>query len=143
MSLSVLGSVALVVGLALASVVVAAALVVSLPSTYFVDGPTSGGRPERSLIVRWSVRVLKNVLGAFLVVAGTLMLFTPGQGVLTVLLGLLLLDLPGKRTLARKFVSLPRVHQALNRLRARFGRPPLVLEQKREDLSHEEIASTR
>jgi hypothetical protein len=143
MSLSVLGSVALVVGLALASVVVAAALVVSLPSTYFVDGPTSGGRPERSLIVRWSVRVLKNVLGAFLVVAGTLMLFTPGQGVLTVLLGLLLLDLPGKRTLERKLVSLPRVQQALNRLRARFGRPPLVLEQKREDLSHEVIASTR
>ncbi len=143
MSLSLLGSVALVVGLAVASVVVAAALVVSLPSTYFVDGPTPGGWPERPLVVRWAVGVLKNVLGAFLVVAGTLMLFTPGQGVLTVLLGLLLLDLPGKRTLERKLVSLPRVHQALNRLRARFGRPPLVLEQKREDLSHEKIASTR
>jgi hypothetical protein len=130
MPLSLFGLVALVVGLALASVVVAAALVVRLPPAYFVDGPTPGGWRERSLIVRWAVRVLKNVLGAFLVVAGTLMLFTPGQGVLTIVLGLLLLDLPGKRALERKLVSQPRVHQALNRLRAWFGRPPLVLEER-------------
>jgi hypothetical protein len=133
MSLSLLGSVAFVLALALASVVVAAALVVSLPPTDFLDGPTPGGWRERPIVVRWAVRILKNVLGAFLVVAGILMLFTPGQGVLTVLLGLLLLDLPGKRTLERKLVGLPRVRHALNRLRARFGRPPLVLEQERSD----------
>jgi hypothetical protein len=132
MPLSLLGSAALVIGLALASVAVAAALVVSLPPTYVLGGPTPGGWRERPLFVRWSVRVLKNVLGAFLVVAGALMLFTPGQGVLTILLGLLLLDLPGKRPLERKLVSLPRVRQALNRLRARFGRPPLVLEERGE-----------
>jgi hypothetical protein len=143
MSLSLLGLVALVVGLAFASIAVAAALVVSLPPTYFLEGTTQGGWREHSLVVRWAVRMLKNVLGALLVIAGTLMLFTPGQGVLTILLGLLLLDLPGKRALERKLVSLPRVHLALNRLRARFGRPPLVLEQKRERVSHEEIASTR
>ncbi len=140
MSLSLLGSVALVIGLALASVAVATALVLSLPPTYFLDGPTPGGWRERSLVVRWAVRVLKNVLGAFLVVAGTLMLFTPGQGVLTILLGLLLLDLPGKRTLERKLVSLPRVHRALNRLRARIGRPPLVLEEREEKTARSVVA---
>ena len=140
MSLSLLGSVALVIGLALASVAVATALVLSLPPTYFLDGPTPGGWRERSLVVRWAVRVLKNVLGAFLVVAGTLMLFTPGQGVLTILLGLLLLDLPGKRTLERKLVSLPRVHRALNRLRARIGRPPLVLEERDEKTARSVVA---
>jgi hypothetical protein len=142
MSPPLLWSAALIIGLALASVAVATALVVSLPPTYFLDGPTPGGRREPVPVVRWAVRVVKNVLGAFLLVAGSLMLFTPGQGVLTVLLGLLLLDLPGKRALERRLVSLPRVHQALNRLRARFGRPPLILEQTRGNLSQEENATT-
>ena len=49
-----------------------------------------------------------------------------GQGVLTILLGIMLSDFPGKERLERKIVSYPKVLEALNRLRERFGsQPPL------------------
>ena len=50
----------------------------------------------------------------------------PGQGLLTMLVGLVLLDIPGKRRLELKLVSRPRVVRAINRLRKRFSRPPLL-----------------
>lgn len=56
------------------------------------------------------------------------MLFTPGPGVLTILIGVMLLNFPGKRRLERKLVERPRVLEAINRLRARFGKAPLILE---------------
>jgi hypothetical protein len=49
----------------------------------------------------------------------------PGQGVLTILLGIMLSDFPGKVRLERKIVSYPKVREALNLLRSRFGKPPL------------------
>ena len=70
-------------------------------------------------------RSLKNVLGCALLLLGVLMLFAPGQGLLTVFVALLLIDYPGKRRLQRWIVSRPAVHRPLNALRRRAGRPPL------------------
>ena len=61
-------------------------------------------------------------LGALLSLPGI-----PGQGLLTILIGLILLDFPGKRGLERRLVSRPSVLAAINRLRARFGRPAMEL----------------
>jgi hypothetical protein len=52
----------------------------------------------------------------------------PGPGILTILLGLVMMDIPGKRPLETRLVSRPSVLQAINRLRARFDKPPLVLD---------------
>jgi hypothetical protein len=52
----------------------------------------------------------------------------PGQGVLTILLGIMLADFPGKQKLERKLVSIPSVLSAVNRLRKRFKKPPLVID---------------
>jgi hypothetical protein len=52
----------------------------------------------------------------------------PGQGILTILLGLMLLDLPGKRAWEQKLVKRPKVLQTINQLRGKFGKPPLVLD---------------
>lgn len=68
----------------------------------------------------------KNLLGALLLLAGLLMLFTPGQGLLTLLVGLLLMNYPGKYALERWLVQRAGVLQALNWLRARGGRGPLL-----------------
>jgi hypothetical protein len=46
---------------------------------------------------------------------------------LTILIGVMLLNFPGKRRLERWLVSRPRVLPVINRLRARFGKPPLLL----------------
>jgi hypothetical protein len=53
------------------------------------------------------------------------MIFTPGQGILSLLLGLTLIDIPGKRTLERKIIQRPSVLRVVNHLRARADKPPL------------------
>jgi hypothetical protein len=55
------------------------------------------------------------------------MLAIPGQGMLTILIGIILIDLPGKYLFERWFIGRPLVLQSVNRLRRHAGRDPLVL----------------
>jgi hypothetical protein len=43
------------------------------------------------------------------------------------LIGISLLDFPGKRTLEKKIVRHPSVHRAIDKIRQRAGQSPLVL----------------
>jgi len=70
-------------------------------------------------------KVLRNLLGAILVLLGILMLVLPGQAILTILIGALLMDFPGKRRFERWVIARPSVMRALNRLRRRAGQPPI------------------
>jgi hypothetical protein len=67
-------------------------------------------------------------VGVIFILGGLAMLVLPGQGLLTIVIGVSLLDFPGKRVLERRLLSRPMVLQAINRLRQRFGRPPLRFE---------------
>jgi hypothetical protein len=67
---------------------------------------------------------IKNLVGALLVLLGLIMLVTPGQGLLTLLVGLLLMNFPGKYRLERWLVGRPGVLRALNWLRGRSGHAP-------------------
>jgi len=71
----------------------------------------------------------KNLLGLVLVALGVVLSVpgVPGQGLLTILIGIILLDFPGKRALVQRLVGRPAVLGAINRLRARFRRPPMEL----------------
>jgi len=55
------------------------------------------------------------------------MLVLPGQGLLTILLGVTLVNFPGKYALERRIVSRPSVANTLNRIREAVGRNPLEL----------------
>ena len=77
---------------------------------------------------RWTLAIAKNLFGALLVVLGVVMIFTPGQGLLALVLGISLLDIPGKRALERRLIQQPKVLGVINRMRARAGRPPLVFD---------------
>ena len=52
----------------------------------------------------------------------------PGPGILILVLGVILLDFPGKRRLEQWLVRRATVLNAMNRLRQRYGKPPLVVE---------------
>jgi hypothetical protein len=71
----------------------------------------------------------KNIGGLLLVALGIVLSLpgVPGQGLLTVLLGIMLLDFPGKHRLEQKLLSRPSIVNAINRLRARFDKAPLEL----------------
>jgi len=72
------------------------------------------------------LRVLRNLLGAVLVLLGLLMLVLPGQGLLTLLVGVLLLDVPGKHALLQRVLGRPKILDAVNKLRARHHAEPLA-----------------
>ena len=67
----------------------------------------------------------RNLFGLAIIAAGILMLVLPGQGLLTIVIGIALVDFPGKQALERRLIGHRRVIDAMNALRERFGRPPL------------------
>ncbi len=105
-------------------------IVVKIPPTYFREDHPRDLWTDRSAPLRIAGIVGKNILGFLLVALGIVLSLpgVPGQGLLTILLGVMLLDFPGKRRLERKLISRPTVLSTVNRLRHRFGKPALVLE---------------
>jgi len=69
-------------------------------------------------------------VGILLVVLGGIMALPiiPGSGILMLVLGVMLLAFSGKRRLEQWLVRRATVLRALNRLRQRYGKPPLVVE---------------
>ena len=100
-------------------------MIVRLPEDYFLESHRPL-RVSRFLIVRLLIMAFKNVIGLAFVVLGILLLFVPGQGILTIVVGLTIMNYPGKFKLERWLVMRPRVLPALNWLRKRYGYPPLL-----------------
>ena len=112
------------------SIAVVTVVLVKLPANYFHSSHAREFLTERHPVLRMVGIVAKNILGLVLVGAGIVMSLpgVPGQGVLTILLGIMLLDFPGKRSLEASIVRRPRVFHAINGVRARFDKPPLYLD---------------
>jgi hypothetical protein len=109
----------------IAGLVAAALCVLWLPEDYF-DAKFSERLPiHNHPALQWSIIIGRNVLGAALIFAGVVMLVIPGPGLLAVLLGLVLVDFPGKHRLISKLLARPNVLDAANRLREKFNKPPL------------------
>lgn len=123
------GALLFVVTFAVSSAVVSFVLV-KLPANYFHSSHDREFLVHRHPVLRAVGIVAKNVLGFVLVILGVVMAVpgVPGPGVLSILLGIMLLDFPGKRGLETRIVGRPRVSGAVNALRARFGKPPLMLD---------------
>jgi len=125
----VLGGIGLFVVTFIVSIVVIGFLLVRLPATFFLDSHNRDLWIDHHPVVRWMGIILKNLLAIGLIVVGIVLCFFPGQGVLTILIGLALLDFPGKRRLERAILRRPGIFDRVNRLRARFGRPPLIVDE--------------
>jgi hypothetical protein len=113
----------------IASLAAFVVLIILLPARYFVEEPNWLLANQRPWL-RWLAIIGKNLLGVAIILLGIGLSLPgiPGQGILTILIGAMLLDIPGKRRLARSLVRRPSVLRPINRLRSWFGRPPLVLD---------------
>lgn len=124
----------LAVGLFLGSLAISfgalALVMVKIPEDYFASTHTREFMTSSSFFVRWGAVIAKNVLGVFLICLGILLSLpgVPGQGVLTILLGLIMVDIPGKRPLEARIIQRPTVLAAINKLRAKYNKPPLILD---------------
>jgi hypothetical protein len=109
------------------------ALLIRLPADYF-----SKYRHRSSIdahpVLRWTVLVFKNIIGVVLVALGIIMSLpaVPGPGILTILVGIIVMDFPGKRRMEAWSIRRPRLLEAINRMRRRHGRPPLVVEMEED-----------
>ena len=102
-------------------------LVVRMRADYFLT--EEGTREATAGPARIVGRILKNLLGLALLVVGVAMLVLPGQGLLTILVALALLNFPGKRRFELALVRRPLILRTVNALRRRRERPPLELPQ--------------
>ena len=120
---------ALSLALMAASVVIPAWVLVRLPADYFVAEKPPLPLAGRPWLVRVVVYLARNLAGLALIGMGVVLSLpgVPGQGLLTILLGVLLVDVPGKRRVERAIVRIPTVRRSIDRLRERFGRAPLEL----------------
>jgi len=103
-------------------------LIIKIPEDYFAEKKRHSWEPwaHEHPVIRWSLLITKNVLGYILVVLGIAMLVLPGQGVLTIFIGIMFINFPGKYRLERWVVMQAPVLNTINKLRHRAGRAPLI-----------------
>jgi hypothetical protein len=113
---------------AVLSVIIAAVVMVKMPANYFSTHYQQDFMPNTPWFARWGAVIGKNLVGLMLIVAGIAMLIGPGQGILTILIGLILVDIPGKRPIEAKLIQRPNVLYAVNKLRKKYNKPPLIID---------------
>ena len=104
-------------------------LIVRIPADYFkrrVQKQKSCYKEQHAVICCIGT-VFKNILGALFALAGFAMLFFPGQGLITILIGIMLLNFPGKVALQLRIVQQQNVLRAINWMRTKADRPALEL----------------
>ena len=100
--------------------------VAQIPEDYFLSTKRKPSIwQQHKPILRFAVLFGKNIIGYSLIMGGLLMLVLPGQGLLTIVTGLLLINYPGKYKLEQKLVAIPSVYRALNWIRAKANKPLL------------------
>ena len=101
-------------------------LIVRIPDDYFLA--------KRRRVSHWrrlhpvpgiALLVMKNVCGIVFIVAGIAMLILPGQGFLTILIGVMLVNFPGKYRIERRFIRVRPVARSINWMRSKASQPPL------------------
>ena len=100
-------------------------ILVWLPADYLTAQSNEGLVRQTGGVWRYPYWIFKNLIGAIFIIAGIIMLFLPGQGILTIVLGLALINFPGKRRVILRLFGNPRIFNAINRLRTKAGKPPL------------------
>jgi hypothetical protein len=102
-------------------------ILIRLPSDYFDMRVPRHWMKDHHPVLRITGLIIKNMLGTVFLIAGFLMLFLPGQGLLTMLIGISFMDFPRKRRLEARIVGQPALFNAINAMRHKFNKLPLTL----------------
>jgi Putative transmembrane protein (PGPGW) len=109
------------------SLVIIPIILIRLPADYFDTRFPRHWMRDHHPVLRVIGLIIKNVVGFVFILAGFIMLFLPGQGLLTILIGISLIDFPGKLELEAKIIGFPKILNTINNLRHKFGKPPLTV----------------
>lgn len=126
---SILIGVAIFLGSFLFNLAIVSIILVKLPADHFSKNRKTQFWAGPNPALNAAKVIGKNILGIILVALGVVLSLpgVPGQGLITILLGIMLVDFPGRDRLEQKLLSKPSIVNTINRLRDRFGKPPLQL----------------
>jgi len=101
-------------------------LVALIPEDYFINKRITKIRSINPLL--WYIfLIIKNIIGYSLILGGIMMLVLPGQGIFTIIIGLMLSNYPGKYSIERRFIAIPSILKSINWLRRKSNKPPINL----------------
>jgi len=101
-------------------------LLIRMSPDYFVKTERTPIFKRKRPLIRIGILFMKNLTGVIFLVAGFIMLFIPGQGLLTIFIGITLINFPGKRKLERRLILHPKILPVINAIRQRAGKPALI-----------------
>lgn len=100
-------------------------LVARLPRDYFKRAPQRSATTQRRVTSGYLLLlIVRNIAGLALLLAGIAMLFLPGQGIITMIIGLVIMQVPFKRKLIYRMTRPLSVRHGLDWLRTRMKREP-------------------
>lgn len=97
-----------------------------LPETYFVDDDLER---DRKNLLRY---IGRNLIGVLLLIAGPIVMLPlitlpPGSGLVVMVMGLGMMDFPGKRRQLRRILRSAKVRRLLNWMRTSSGTRPFIM----------------
>ena len=102
-------------------------LISIIPHNYFVDKKRVSFIKMKNPLMWLPIVIIKNSIGLILILCGILMLILPGQGVLTIITGLIFLDYPGKFKFERLLVRNKLILNSMNWIRRKLNKPDLII----------------
>ena len=105
-------------------------ILIRMSAEYFVTPERTPIFERQHPLMRFTLLLLKNILGLIFIIAGFVMLFIPGQGLLTIFIGITLINFPGKRKLEQRLILHPKVLPIINSIRQKAGKTPLIIDNK-------------
>jgi hypothetical protein len=113
------------------SLVILRIALIRMSADYFTRERKANTALRKNRPIVWLLGVIgKNILGFLLLIAGLIMLAAPGQGLLTILMGIALMNFPGKRRLEVALIRRPSIHKSINWVRKRNDKPPIEIPEK-------------
>ena len=99
-------------------------LVSLIPEDYFINKKDSKIKTN-NILIWYIVLIFKNLIGYSLILGGIIMLVLPGQGLFTIIIGLMMSNYPGKYFIEKKFIAIPTVLKSINWLRRKSNKSPI------------------
>ncbi len=99
-------------------------LVSLIPEDYFINKKDSKIKTN-NIFIWYIVLIFKNLIGYSLILGGIMMLVLPGQGLFTIIIGLMMSNYPGKYSIEKKFIAIPTILKSINWLRRKSNKPPI------------------
>ncbi|MFO7897250.1 MAG: PGPGW domain-containing protein [Candidatus Cloacimonadales bacterium] len=104
-------------------------IIIRIPEDYFKHKNRSIIEPKHPAL-RLLLLILKNLWGYIFILVGFILLFVPGQGLLTIFIGIMLIDFPRKYQFECWLVRKKFILQSLNWIRKRNNKPALRIRER-------------